>query len=252
MLFALKKLLTPFVVPPGVFVLLLIALGTHRLFVRKRRSGLAGIFLGLLLWAACTGPLSNSLMENLESRHPIPKTVEGDVIVLLGGGVIDGVPDLSGSGAPTGHMYPRIVTAVRLQKRLGLPVIVSGGKIREDATPEAVIVKRFLVDLGVEERRIILEDRSRDTFENAAFTREICGRHAFGRPILLTSAHHMTRSVETFRKAGLNVAPFPTNFHSLGHRPHNPWSYLPSADSLWVTSAALHEYLGLLFYRIAH
>lgn len=249
MMFAIKKLLPPFLIPPGIFVLLLIAWGVYRSLAGKWKSGLGTIFLGLALWAVSIGPVSNLLMATLEAQHPIPEKVEGDVIVLLGGGVIEGVPDLSGNGVPEGQMYPRIVTAVRLQRRTGLPMIVSGGKIREDETPEAVIVKRFLVDLGVEESQIIQEDRSRDTYENAVFTKEVCDRRGFRRPILLTSAYHLGRSVETFRRAGLNVTPYPSNFYSLGHRPYTFRSFLPSANSLVVSSSALHEYLGLVFYR---
>ena len=251
-MFALKKLLTSFLLPPGVFVLVLVAFGAHRVFVRRRKSGLVCIALGAALWAASVSPFSNLLLEKLESHYPIPQQVEGDVIVLLGGGVIDGVPDLSGTGVPTEQMYPRIVTAVRLQRRLDLPLIVSGGRIDEDAAPEAVIVGRFLVDLGVPEGRLILEDRSRDTYENAVYTRAICAERGFRHPILLTSAHHLSRSVDLFRKAGLEVLPFPAYFHSLGHLPYTFLSWLPSAHSLSGTAAAVHEYLGLLFYRAAY
>lgn len=93
--------------------------------------------------------------------------------------MIEGVPDLSGEGVPASQAYPRIVTAVRLHRRLGLPVIVSGGRIRAEDTPEAVIVKRFLVDLGVAESQVILEERSRDTHENAVFTKAVCEREGF-------------------------------------------------------------------------
>jgi uncharacterized SAM-binding protein YcdF (DUF218 family) len=249
-MFAFKKLLTPFVVPPGIFVVLLLAWGAYRSVAGKRKSGLSAILLGLALWAASIGPVSDFLMASLESNFPVPRKVEGDVIVLLGGGVIDGVPDFSGTGAPSDNMYPRIVTAVRLQKRLGLPVIVSGGKIDAEATPEAVIVGRFLADLGVAESKIILEDRSRDTYENAVFTKAVCDRRAFRQPILLTSAYHMGRSVAAFRKAGLDVTPYPTNFYSLGHPPYTFWSCLPSPESLKLASAALHEHLGAVFYRL--
>ena len=249
-MFAFKKLLTPFVIPPGIFVVVLVAWGAFRWIVRKRKDGLGVVFLGLALWAASSGPVADFLMARLESQWAMPREVAGDVIVLLGGGVLDGVPDLSGRGVPSGEMYPRIVTAVRLQRKLDLPVIVSGGRLREEDAPEALIVKRFLVDLGVAESRVIMEERSRDTFENAAFTKAICDRMGFTRPILLTSAYHMGRSVAAFEKAGLKVTPYPTNFYSLGHPPHTFWSWLPSAYSLGITSAAVHERLGVWAYRV--
>ena len=119
----------------------------------------------------------------------------GDVIILLGGGVYDGVPDFSGIGRPSDRALPRVITAARLQKRLNLPVIVCGGAVFEKFTKEAPILKRFLTDLGVSEEKIILEDRSRDTHENAKFTAEICSKMGYKRPILVTSAFHLKRSI---------------------------------------------------------
>ena len=91
------------------------------------------------------------------------------MIILLGGGIIDKVPDLSGFGIPSDDMLGRIVTAVRLQKKLHVPIIVSGGKVYKRGSAEAHIVKRFLVDLGVAESRIIVEDKSRNTFKKEKY-----------------------------------------------------------------------------------
>jgi len=78
------------------------------------------------MWALSISPLSDAMIRGLESGYGIPKNIKGDVIILLGRGVCDKAPDLTGLGAPSDMYLTRIVTAVRLQKRLNIPVIVSG------------------------------------------------------------------------------------------------------------------------------
>lgn len=179
------------------------------------------------------------------------KKPQGDVIVLLGGGVHDRVPDLTGTGAPAEEMMVRIVTAVRLQRQLDLPVIVSGGVVYTDRAAEAPIVRRFLLDLGVPDKRIILEMKSRDTMENARFSREIMKKHGFNRPILVTSAFHMRRSIEAFKRAGIMVTPLPAGFKANQEAPYIWADFLPDAGALHGTATVLKEFLGLLFYRLS-
>ena len=249
-MFILRKIIAPFLLPPGIFILILIIYGSLLIFARKRRTGVFNLALAFVFWVICTAPFSNFLMENLESKYRIPETIKGDVIVLLGGGIIDEVPDLSGNGVPTNEMYARIITAVRLQRKLAIPIIISGGKIRDQSNAEAPIVKRFLVDLGIEESKIVLEDKSRDTYENAAFTKIICGKYAFESPILVTSAYHLIRSVESFKKVGLDVVPYPANYYAFSHGEYSFLDFLPSASSLLIASSAVREFIGLVFYRL--
>lgn len=124
--FAIKKLVTAFLLPPGSFILFLFVCAAFQL--RRRRSVPATAFLlpALLLWALSCPMVSTSLMASLERGLTIPANPQGDVIVLLGGGLYDRVPDLTGSGAPPEEMLARMVTAVRLQRRLGLPILVTG------------------------------------------------------------------------------------------------------------------------------
>jgi uncharacterized SAM-binding protein YcdF (DUF218 family) len=251
-MFILKKIITPFLLPPGIFILVLMTLGLLLIFVKNRRTGVANIAIAIAFWVACTAPFSNYLMENLESKYRIPDMVKGDVIILLGGGIIDAVPDFSGNGVPANEMGARILTAVRLQRKLAIPIIISGGKIGDKSSAEAPIVKRFLIDLGIKESKIILEEKSRDTYENAAFTKIICDEYAFKNPILITSAYHLVRSVESFKKAGLTAVPYPANYYALNHGEYGLLDFLPSAGSMLIASSALHEYIGLVFYRLVY
>jgi uncharacterized SAM-binding protein YcdF (DUF218 family) len=191
-------------------------------------------------------------MEGLESEFQIPQNVKGDVIILLGGGSLPKAPDFSGLGIPTDTMLGRIVTAVRLQQKLNVPIIVSGGKVYQNESSEASIAKRLLIDLGVKEDEIILDEKSRDTYENAKYTKEICLRNDYKHPILVTSASHLKRSLLSFESVGIDLVPYPASFKSKRDPTYRLHEFLPRSGSLAQSSSALHEYLGILFYKLAY
>jgi uncharacterized SAM-binding protein YcdF (DUF218 family) len=251
-MFFLKKLVTPFILPPGIFILALLFSGGLLIFFKRRKIGIFNLLLGLLLWIFCSAPFSNYLLGCLESEFDISPNVTGDSIILLGGGIIDKVPDFSGYGTPTDRMLARIVAAVRIQKKLNIPIIVSGGKVYKNTSSEAEIAKRFLVDLGVEEGRIVIEENARDTYENAKYSKEICMRNNYKKPILITSAFHMKRAVLSFNTVGLDVIPYPAGFKSKNREDFRWHSTLPRSVSLAATSDALREYFGILFYKLTY
>jgi len=251
-MFILKKILTPFFIPPGIFIIFLIFSGVWFLFKKHWRSGIVNCLIGSFIWLLSIAPVSDAILRGLESDFKIPINPQGDVIVLLGGGSHIGVADLSGIGSPAGDTISRIVTAVRLQKRLNVPIIVSSEQVFKYKPSEAPIVRRFLMDLGVPSNKIITEDKSRDTIENARYTKKICEKLGFKKPILVTSAYHMSRSVLSFKRMHMNVTPFPANFKTWENKKYGWEDYLPAASELGNTSFAIREYLGLLFYNFVY
>ena len=249
-MFIVKKLFTPFLLPPGIFIILIMLSGVWLLLRKNRKAGIVNITIAFLMWLLTISPVSNGMLWSLESKFSIPENPKGDVIILLGGGVYDKVPDLSGNGTPSETMLSRILTAVRLHNRMQIPIIVSTGKVYKHKAAEAPIVKRFLVDLGIPANEIIIEDKSRDTLENAKFTKDICLESGFSKPILVTSAYHMKRAFMLFERAGLGVLPFPAGFRSFDDRQYGWNDYLPGGFG--EASRAIKEYLGLLFYRFAY
>jgi uncharacterized SAM-binding protein YcdF (DUF218 family) len=249
-MFAFKKFISAFILPPGIFIVFLFVAG---LWMARRKNWKAAITAGILaifLWLPATSPVADRLMMRLENGLSMPRQVKGDVIILLSGGVIEGVEDLTGSGAPTDDTMARIVTAVRVQRLIHVPIIVSGGSAFAGRVPEAYVVKRFLCDLGVPEEMVILEDKSRDTDENARFSVEICTRQGFGKPLLVTSAYHMRRAMIAFTHQKMRVVPLPANFTPRHPKRYIWLAFLPSAGSERRTTYALHEYIGILFYRL--
>ena len=162
-MFMLKYALIPFILLPGAFITLLIISGIWFLFRKNLKAGVVNLIIGALMWSLSTSPASDAILGGLEHNFTVPKNPKGDVIIILGGGAHDGAPDLSGVGTPSEMMLFRVVTAVRLHKRLRIPIIVSGGTVFKHVKPEAPIVKRFLVDLGVPDNAIIMEDKSLGT-----------------------------------------------------------------------------------------
>ena len=250
-MFAFKKIAGALVLPPGIFILLIGVAGLMLLYSRRWRIGIINLFVGLALWTLSIVPVANWLMQGLESTFSFPANPSGDVIILLGGGVINGVPDIDGEAAPTYSSVKRIVAAVKLYQRLELPIIVTGGRVYADNdVAEATVARRLLEGLGVPADRIIEEDRARDTAQNARLAAAICRQHGFSRPILLTAAYHLKRARLAFEAAGMRVTVFPAYFLGSQNAAYAPRHLLPSAGALHASVKALHEYLGIWYYRL--
>jgi len=251
-MFILKKIIEPFLLPPGIFILPLLFLSIWLFLLKKPRMAGIHLLLATALWVLSTAPIAALLMQGLESDFHIPANPKGDVIVLLGGGMIPAVPDLSGTGFPNGDMLGRIVTTARLQKKTDLPIIISSGKVLKNTAAGAPVDKRILIDLGVEPGDILIDEKSRDTYENALYTKAICKKMGFSAPILVTSAFHLKRSVYAFRKQGLPVIPFPAYRYSADGQPIHWHSFLPRHYHLSTSATAFREYLAILLYKISY
>ena len=251
-MFILKKLITPFLLPPGLFVVLFLAGGIWLVCGKHRKIGTAAIVAGTGMWLMSIAPVADLLLNGLtRSVSASVRVPEGDVIVLLGGGVDDQITDMSGApGVLSDSMAERTVTAVRLYRRLKVPIVISGGKPFAQKVSEAEVARRYLQDLGVPAAAIIEENSSRDTFENAKEVSRICQRRGFQRPVLVTSDYHLKRARWTFERAGLNPVPFADGLTGRKGLRYSWEDYLP--NSFDETSKYLHEYLGLFYYRLVY
>lgn len=244
-----KLVLTHLLVPPGILVLLLLLAAARRAGSPKGGAGTFA-FLALLLWGCSCGPAADWLTGRLEEGLSVPAAPRGDAIVVLGGGTHEGVPDLSGVGVPTDEATARLATAARLYRRMPLPVVVTGGAPIPGRPPEGPIMRRILADLGVPPDKVAVESASRDTFENAAFTRRLLEERGHRSVLLVTSAYHMKRAVLLFEREGLKVTAVPAQFRTRPGRVRVWQDWLPSAGSLRAVSSACKEFLGLAWYRL--
>ncbi len=249
-MFLLKKVVTPFLLPPGILIVILFILGIWWIRGSSQKPVWICITLALVIWGLSSGATADRLIFSLESAFPVPADPKGDVIIMLGGGALAKADDMSGSGVLGPGTLERMVTAARLQRRLNIPILISGGSVYPEDTAIAPLTRRYLMDLGIPENQLIVEDRSRDTYENALYSSQICRKRNFRAPLLVTSAYHLKRAKYCFDLFHLKVTPFPSALTTWPDKTVHWKDYLPSANALSRTSAALHEWLGLIYYRM--
>ncbi len=244
------KITYSFVLPPGIFIVLLLGLVLW-IWKKNRRPALVLLGVTLLLYLSMTNLVSDTLIGSLEHKYAQPDiaTVRGDVIVVLGGGATSGTPDLDGEGNLLGSAANRLLTAMRLYRQTGLPILFSGGQVYADSGNEADIAKRQLLSLGVPEQDILIDNQSLNTKQNAVNTAEIMQANGLSRPVLVTSGFHMWRAMLQFEHAGLTPLAYPTDY--IASRPMALYlsKFVPSPGAVSTTGLALKEYLGILAAR---
>lgn len=241
-MFLIKKLITAFILPP----ISLIALAAIGLWISRRfqRTGrwLAG--LSLLSLAILSLPIvASALMRSLENRAPVQpqQLAKAQAIVILGGGTYHTPPEYA-TDTTSRHTLERIRYGVLLQKRSGLPILVSGGA-PFGGRPEADSMKEVIErELGGKVRW--LENHSRDTPENANLSAATLWASNVSRIVLVSHAWHLRRAIPLFEKQGLEVVAAPTAFTTFPEAPL--MLLLPSAAALERSSMALHEWFGIL------
>jgi uncharacterized SAM-binding protein YcdF (DUF218 family) len=248
----LDKLLTQLAYPLG-FSIVVAVLALVLLIAGRRRSGLLALSAGILWLGLWSIPIvSDALRLSLEGRfgrEPVGALPAADAVLVLGGGIRGGPPDWP--DPDLGRASDRVWHAARIYHAgKAARVIVSGGSMpwAGDRRSEADAMLRFLADLGVPPDAILLEGRSRNTRENALFTAEILGAEGIERVLLVTSALHMPRALATFRAAGIDAVPAPTDFEVMSEPAHFI-RWLPDAEALSDSTRALKEYVGWWLYR---
>jgi uncharacterized SAM-binding protein YcdF (DUF218 family) len=172
-----------------------------------------------------------------------------EALVLLGGGTVMGSPE-AGGDALSDSALKRAVYAFGLRDSFTGPYIASGGRVFDyGQEAEADVAARLLVSLGLPALRILKETESGNTWQNAGNTARLFGYKTI---ILVTSAYHMRRSVFCFANNGFRVIPAPTGYLCSRVSRYTVASFLPSADAFGGVYTALHEYMGLLYYRLVY
>jgi uncharacterized SAM-binding protein YcdF (DUF218 family) len=255
MLLLLSKLLPLPFYPVGLAIILgLVALVLIGRRMRRAAFVFCAVAVGVLLLFSL--PITAHLLtRGLEGRYDPQRTYpRSSAIVLLGGA---GVPALPPRLYPeTGPFADRIMHAARLYHQDLAPIlIVTGGKITFvsdfegcEAENNAFLLRELM---GVDSADIVIEGRTRNTREDAlAVVNALSGRDVPYEIILVTSAVHMPRSVALMKKVGLTVHPAPCDFSAEKHFQWRILNLLPRASALYGSTVALHEYYGLLAYRL--
>jgi uncharacterized SAM-binding protein YcdF (DUF218 family) len=237
--------------PPGnVLVLALVAMLALRRGVRRVALGAAFV----LLYLQSAPAVVRAFVAPLEAYPPLAldRLPPAEAIVVLAGGRYSDAPEY-GRDSPSEVSLERLQYAADLERASGLPLVISGGSVQGEPDAEAAIMADVLRTTFGIDREILSETRSRNTAENALFTKELLDAHGWHRVLLVTHARHMPRSIAVFEKAGIEVIPAPLRFEARYR--DTPWllgDWLPEARALHRFSEAAHEYVGMLWYRLRY
>lgn len=247
----LSKFLAQLIYPLNLAIFLVIISIILAYYSRRWLAKFLLFFSITMLWLCSTPFFANYLSASLEQRYlpvPVKDSPTTDAIVVLGG-AIDIVqfpritPELN-RGAD------RVLHAARLYRAGKAPlVIASGGNLRQskNGTSEAAAMVQLLTEWGVPSEAIIIEGYSLNTYQNALFTQRILEEKELKRVLLVTSASHMRRALATFRSAGIDAIPSPTDYETI----EQAWMFLdglPDSKALDKTTRCLKEYLGFIVY----
>ncbi len=252
MFFVLSKLVW-LVFSPVNFAILAALLAAVLAFTRFARPAR---WLGLLSLVALVlmafSPLPRAVIRPLEDRFPQQDAAKGPVagIIILGGAVGMNRGDVVLNSSAT-----RMTKAVELARlHPQAKVVFTGGSanlVSQAETTEADGAKLLLEGVGLAPARLVLEDQSRNTRENATFTRRLVDPKPGERWLLVTSAWHMPRAMGVFRKAGFAVEAFPVDYWSKGRPSDFTRPYSRVHRALETADNGFKEWVGLLAYWLA-
>jgi uncharacterized SAM-binding protein YcdF (DUF218 family) len=262
MVFFLSKFLPMFVFPLGAACLFIAVSLIAQVRERSRIAIAANMAALAILGLMGNRAVSHLLVRPLETREipagPLPQV---DAIVVLGG--------ITGPAAPpqpTIHLTggaDRLTYGAELYRAHKAPLVVLSGGVMPwnmGQPPESSQMAKIMQLLGVPGSAILEESASRNSHENAAYTSRLLLAHNLHRILLVTSAMTMPRALAAFRHQGIDAIAAPTDFTAdLGEDSRSGVSELevdalnlvPSPHTLEESSAALHEYVGLVLYRLA-
>jgi uncharacterized SAM-binding protein YcdF (DUF218 family) len=253
--FTLSKILALLAQPSTLAVL---ALFIGLLLIRRpgrERTGL-GLAWGALIYLVVVGlfPVGNALVLPLEQRFAsVPRPADDEKVagIVILGGFEDGWVTAGRDGLAVNESAERLTEGLRFAlKHPEAKVVFTGGVggLLSNDVEATGPVSQFLKDTGVAPDRIIVEGRSRNTYENAVFTREIVDPKPGERWYLVTSGYHMPRAIGLFRKANFDVIAYPVDFRTRGPEDlTRMFERIPGGLARMDVGA--NEWIGLVAYR---
>lgn len=249
MFFILSKILA-FVISPIVWVFgLLVYSFITKIETRSKKLRKAAV---IVLFISSNSFIVDEFFrayETVTPDHDFTKTHYDGAIVLGGIGSIDlrlNKINFSNSG-------DRLFQTIRLYKtgRIDKIIFTGGsGSIEFPEKKEGIYVRKYLNEIQIADSVLVIENESKNTYENAVFTKKKLG-NANGKFLLVTSAYHMPRSLAVFKKAGFtNITAYTTNRVSGNRRYTFDHLFIPSVDAMFNLQLLLHEWIGFLVYKI--
>lgn len=257
----MRKIIMQFLFPPGGVIIAILLVLLLFLFNRKTLATCFTIFLVFFLFLLSSWIGEYLLLRPLEDDYsPLQETIRDNLnlsnplIVVLGGDLVE--DDLSEEGGKTGIgevTLMRVYGAYRIYNEIKCPILVSGGTVPGSGgeVPSAEVMEKVLLELGISSGNVMKEVQSRTTFENAKLTLENIKQQDYQEIILVTSAVHMRRAVQSFQNHAIVIIPAPVNYLFENIQP-GILNILPNGSSWDHNLRALHEWVGFLYYRLLY
>jgi len=254
-----RKIIIQLIFPPGGVIIAVLLIFLLFLFNRKKLVTCLTVLLVFFLFLFSSWFGEYILLRPLEDDYASLQEISGEnlnlshpVMVVLGGGLVeDSLSEEAGKTEIGEVTLARLYGAYLIHREIKCPIWVSGGTVpgsgREISSAD--IMEQVLVSLGIPSEEITKEDQSRTTFENAGFSLQKIKQQGYQEIILVTSAVHMRRSVQVFEKSEMIIIPAPVNY-LFENRSSGILNILPNGSSWDNNLRALHEWVGLLYYRL--
>ncbi len=224
---------------------------------RRARFGRAlALTANLILVAAAILPVGVLLIAPLENRfpQPPPDLPPPEGIIVLGGAINDQASAARGQTV-FDEGGERLTEAVILAKRYPQARVVytsgSASFVPGATSTEALQARTLMSQMGIAPERVTIEDKSRNTDENARFTAAIVHPEPSQRWLIVTSAFHVPRAMGVFEKVGFNAVAYPVSFYTIGRWRVDLRLSFKSERNLRVFETALHEWIGLAAYWLS-
>ncbi len=254
----ISKFLSKLLYPVGLMTCLLLA-GLLMRASGHKKSGITMLFMSITILIASSLPgVSYRALSYLE-RQFLPVSINEQpyvpVIVLLGNNLA--MPKEPRLNTEMTQTSDRLLHTFRLFKAGKADrIFISGGNVFGDyhQRGEAHYSKQLLIEWGIPESVIDIETQSRSTRDNALQTYDyLLKKQLLNQPFLLvTSASHMPRAHATFRALNLDAVPATTDITITQSDRPTLFYWLPSVEAIVAMTTFVHEYVGLMFYRVRH
>lgn len=252
--FFVYEFLVAFLLPPGLFFLLLFLLAWAVYGKRLSRTGASFILLllaGSFYLLSCPAG-ERLLLAPLENQiKPIipPVDEKGTAILVLGGGIRDDRNDEKSE--PSARTLQRLVGARVLAVRTHWPIWVCGGRMKGQGEPSEARVMAKALEAMETPVPLFVEDRSRTTWENLLQVKGLFVKRHVSRVVLVTNAFHMPRALWAAHRFLPDTSIFPYPVGKLSDAtPLSFWDFLPRTDALEGNLLAIHEWVGIAGYRL--
>ncbi len=249
MFFALSKLLA-FIITPAIWVIFLLAFAVFSKNENRKKKCLRWGFWLFIFFS--NGFIFNVIMHSWEIPASVPdKTKKYEAGIVLGGMSIyddrlDRVQFYRGAD--------RLLQAVELYRKGVIKKIIftgGSGMLLHPDVKEGKYIKRYMYYFNIPEQDFIMETESKNTHENAVFTKAILDKEQInGNYLLITSAFHMRRTAGCFKKAGVIAESYSTDRYSGDIRFELDHLFVPNTSVMDAWSNLIHEMVGYVTYKI--